>query len=97
MNADPRFSLTPGASCYRRLGPYDEGSIPRGLLAEHRLKAAVWATLTVEAGTIMFVWDDKECDRCKLVAGDEFVVPSREQHRLELVGPVRLSIAFHRV
>lgn len=97
MNAGRHFSLPPGASCYRRLGPYDEGSIPRGLLAEHRLKAAVWATLTVEAGTIMFVWDDEERGRCKLVAGDAFVVPPREQHHLELAGPVRLSIAFHRV
>lgn len=97
MEASPHFRLPSGTNCYRHLGPFNEVSIPRGLLAEHRLKPDVWAVLAVEAGAIMFVWDDKERDRCKLVAGDEFVVPPREQHHLELVGPVRLSIAFHRV
>lgn len=97
MKASPHFRLPHGTSCYRRLGPFNEESIPRGLLAEHRLKIDVWAVLAVEAGAIMFVWEDKEREPCKLVAGDEFVVPPCEQHHLELVGPVLLSIAFHRV
>jgi hypothetical protein len=52
--------------------------------------------LTVETGSIVFAWEDKVRGRCKLVAGDEFVVPPCEPHHLELAGPVRLSIAFHR-
>lgn len=55
MEASPHFRLPSGTNCYRHLGPFNEVSIPRGLLAENRLKPDVWAVLAVEAGAIMFV------------------------------------------
>lgn len=88
--------LPPGAACYRHLGPFDERTIPRGLLSEHRLKPDVWGILTIEAGTIMFVWDDDVQDRSALVVGDQLIVPPRVPHHLEIVGLVSLSLAFYR-
>lgn len=88
--------LPAGSICYRRLGPFDEQSIPRGLLAEHRLKPEVWVILTVEAGAIVFAWDDPALDRVRLGAGDPQIVPPCVPHHLEVIGPVRLSLEFHR-
>lgn len=88
--------IPPSSFCYRRLGPFDEQTIPRGLLAVHRLKSGVWVMLTIEAGAIIFVWDDSEGGRSALAAGDQFVVPPCIPHHVEIVGEVRLSLDFYR-
>lgn len=88
--------LPAGSICYRCLGPFDEQTIPRGLLAEHRLKPEVWAILTIEAGAIVFAWDDPVLDQVRLGAGDQQIVPPCVPHHLEVIGPVRLSLEFHR-
>jgi len=80
-----RYQLPSGFSGYRRIGPFDDDSIPAGLLREHRLKDGTWAILTVLTGRIWFVWDDPGNDAppTVLAAGDSINVPPTILHHLE--------------
>ncbi len=85
------------AECYRRIGPFDRASLPAGLLAEHRLKAGVWALVSLEQGEVSFVWDDgRDSPVQHLRAGDSLVVPPEVLHHLEFEGDFKIGIAFHR-
>lgn len=82
---------------YRQIGPFDADSLPRGLLAEHRLKPGSWGRVTMLSGTIGFAWDDDAAgDPITLSAGDVMLVPPQRPHHLELCGPFVLQIEFLR-
>lgn len=87
---------TPTLETYRAIGPFDNGSLPRGLLAEHRLKSGSWARLTIVSGSIGFCWDDGQCERLKLSAGDVFLIPPERPHHLDPRGAFVLKIEFQR-
>jgi tellurite resistance-related uncharacterized protein len=88
--------LPPGASCYRRIGPFDEETLPKGLLAEHRLKEDVWGLLHITSGAVTFVWDDERGGETRLIAPAQMVIPPAVPHHLVLDGPVSIEIEFHR-
>lgn len=79
---------------YRTIGPFNKDDIPKGLWREHRLKADVWAILTIEAGSIRFCWDDDEGGDVLLQAGAQIVVPPTIPHHLEDVAAVTVSLTF---
>ena len=88
--------LPADATCYRRIGPFDEASFPAGLLGEHRLKEDVWGVLTLVDGAIGFAWDDAEGGEIELVAPASLVIPPTVPHHLTVGGPFSLTIEFHR-
>ena len=90
-------ALPTDALAYRDLGPFDNASLPAGLLAEHRLKAGTWGLLRVTSGQIDFVWDDGLSPvRRRLNAGDAIVVPPQVPHHLETTTRFELSLTFFR-
>jgi tellurite resistance-related uncharacterized protein len=89
-------ALPAGVTCYRQLGPFDEESLPAGLLREHRLKQDVWGVLTMLDGTIGFRWDDAEGGKVELAAPASMVIPPTVPHHLHVSGPFALTIEFHR-
>ncbi|WP_324261473.1 DUF1971 domain-containing protein [Altererythrobacter sp. H2] len=80
-----RFSLPPEAEVYRRIGPFDRGSLPKGLLREHSLKDGTWAQVTVLSGAVAFLWDDAGNDGAGSVLerGQAITVPPLVPHHLE--------------
>ena len=88
-------SLPAELSCYRRIGPFDETSLPKGLLREHRLKEGAWAVVTVLAGSIDFAWDDRQGGIGALSAPDSVVVPPAIPHHIDISGPFSLQIEFY--
>lgn len=80
---------------YRELGPFDNDSLPKGLLVEHRLKPGSWGRLSILSGTIALVWDDTG-ERAKLSAGTTALVPPIRPHHLEADGPFCLTLEFQR-
>ena len=86
---------TPALTTYRELGPFDNDSLPKGLLAEHRLKPGSWGRLSILSGTIALVWDDTG-ERAQLSAGTTALVPPVRPHHLEADGPFRLTLEFQR-
>ncbi|HEU4497815.1 MAG TPA: DUF1971 domain-containing protein [Sphingomicrobium sp.] len=88
--------LPADAVSYRRIGPFDEHSLPSGLLREHQLKEDVWAVLTMVDGTIGFAWDDDDGGEVDLTAPATLVIPPSVPHHVDLRGPFTLTIEFHR-
>lgn len=86
--------LPPAAQVYRRIGPFEVGTIPTGLLRRHDLKPGTWGLLEVIAGSIRFCWDDATGGHRLLVAGETMLVPPAVPHHLEPQGPVTIAIAF---
>ena len=87
---------TPRLQTYRTIGPFDADTLPKGLLAEHRLKTGALALLRVIAGEIGFVWDDGERESQVLAAGDTLLGPPRRPHHLALRGDFLIEIEFQR-
>lgn len=85
----------PTLESYRRIGPFSNETLPKGLLSEHSLKAGSWARLEVRAGSIRFVWDDTG-EGVVLGEGAEQLIPPLREHHLELAGEFSLEIEFLR-
>ena len=86
----------PRLETYRRIGPFDADSLPRGLLSEHRLKPGSWGRVEVLSGSITMVWDDGTDEPQQLSAGDVVLVPPERPHHLVEDGPFTLAIEFQR-
>ena len=86
--------LPAGFALVRRIGPFDADTMPRGLLAEHRLKPDRWGHLVVQSGRVRLVWEDASRPSQDLVAPAEALIPPQAPHHLELLGDVELAIAF---
>jgi cupin 2 domain-containing protein len=83
-----------GFELVRRIGPFTADTLPRGLLAEHRLKPDRWGLVSVLGGRVRLVWEDAGQPDQDLVAPAEVLVPPEVPHHLELLGEVELAIAF---
>lgn len=97
LSAHERFAMPEGLEAYRSIGPFDENSLPAGLLREHRLREGTWARLMVLSGTIEFVWDDHDVARSTtvLAAGETITVPPQVPHHIETSeGPFSIEIEF---
>jgi tellurite resistance-related uncharacterized protein len=91
----PRGPALPAtATCYRKIGPFALGTVPKGLLREHRLKPGAWGIVKVIAGSIGFAWDDAAGGQHQLGAGSRMLVPPQVPHHLEPEGAVTLAIEF---
>ncbi len=75
---------------------FDESSVPAGLLAAHRVADGVWGRLVVRAGALTFVFEDDPEAALRVGAGGHVVIPPGREHHLELDGPVRFVVEFHR-
>jgi tellurite resistance-related uncharacterized protein len=100
-----RAELPEGLGPVRRRVAWDAETLPAAMRREHRVGPSTWAVLRVESGRVRFVSDrgvglDPEGDRegsRLLEAGSEQNIPPGVPHRLELSGPVRLTLDFFAV
>ncbi len=81
----------------RASATWDEQTLPPAMLEAHRLGAARWAVLRVLAGRIRFVVIGEAGASHLLAAGATRGIPPGVPHRLEVLGPVRLTIDFFSV
>lgn len=88
------WSTPEGFAIVRVIGPFDRESLPRGLLAEHRLKPDRWGHVRLSQGSVAMVWDDGTGRVDYLTAPGELIVPPQVSHHLEFADDFRLEIAF---
>jgi tellurite resistance-related uncharacterized protein len=74
---------------------FTESSVPAGLLAAHRVASGVWGRLVVSSGAVLFRFEDEE-DGNVISAPGSMVIPPDRPHHLEMLGPVRFVVEFHR-
>jgi len=82
----------------RTTSEWDEDSIPRAIRRDHKVAPGVWGRLCVYQGNIRFRFSDGLAGGPPgdglLGAGNHQLIPPERPHRVEVVGPVRLSIEF---
>lgn len=88
--------LPDGLELVRTTDVFDNDTAPAGLLRAHRVADGVWARLVVHAGTLRFAFEDQPDSPITLAAGDRVVIPPARPHHVELDGPARFAIEFHR-
>lgn len=88
-------ALPAGVEAYRTIGPFDAASLPAGLRRTHDLKEGTWGKISLEQGSLGFVWEDATGGRDDLAAPAELVVPPQVPHHV-LGDDFRLSITFYR-
>jgi tellurite resistance-related uncharacterized protein len=87
--------LPEGVEPYRTIGPFDATTLPAGLRRTHDLKEGTWGKVSLQHGSLGFVWEDEAGGRDDLAAPAEVVVPPQVPHHVE--GDVfRLTITFYR-
>ncbi len=89
-------SLPPNLEHVRTTPEFDETSVPAGLLRAHRVADGVWGRLVVSAGRLVFVFEDRPEERRIVESGEHVVIPPAQLHHVELDGPVRFAVEFHR-
>ncbi len=85
-----------GLAVYRSVGPFDENTLPKGLLSTHRLKRDSWGRIIVHGGSVRMVWESGPKKSELLIAGSATLIPPDRPHHLDLMGPVSLAIDFLR-
>jgi tellurite resistance-related uncharacterized protein len=91
----PRGPLPQGSEAYRTIGPFDAASLPVGLRRTHDLKDGTWGRISLNAGSLVFVWEDEAGGRDELHAPAELIVPPQVPHHVE-GDDFRLFITFLR-
>jgi tellurite methyltransferase len=79
-----RAEMPAGYAEYKRTAVFDESTVRRGLLGEHRTKVGVWGMLHVIEGEIDFILLEPERSVTTLAAGSTHVIVSGVAHQVAL-------------
>ncbi len=85
-----------GLRLVRTTPEYDEGTVPTGLLAAHRVASGVWGRLVVRTGALRFVFEEGPDEGRVVEAGETQTIPPDVSHHIVTIGPVRFAVEFHR-
>ena len=92
-----RAELPEGLTILGRAGPWDQDSVPGGLLRAHRTPEGRWGRLVIHDGAVGFQFKPGDAPPAPvrhLDAGAHQPIPPGVPHRLILTGAVRLELEF---
>lgn len=92
-----RAELPEGLALMGSAGPWDQDSLPGGLLKAHRTPEGRWGLLTVTEGAVDFQFEAENMApplSRRLEEGLEQPIPPGAPHRLVPSGAVRLALQF---
>jgi tellurite methyltransferase len=89
-----RAEMPAGLTVMGVAGPFDETTVPAGLLRPHRVGGATWGCLAVLEGSVGFSLATDPALEVQVGAGDCQAIPPGVEHHLRLAGPVRLTVQF---
>lgn len=78
----------------RRAGPWDQDSVPAGLLRAHRTAEGTWGVLEVLDGAVGFRMETEPPVETVLERGARQAIPPAVAHELRISGPARVSLEF---
>lgn len=87
-------ALPHGVRPYKKTPIFDENTVPKGLLREHRTKAGVWALVHVLEGKLRYRRGPLNIEQILTPAAPGVVQPE-EPHEVEPVGRVRFYVEFY--
>ena len=93
-----RAELPDGLTTLGRAGPWDQDSLPAGLLRAHRTAEGRWGRLRVHDGAVDFQFESEGAPPAPVLhlgRGSEQPIPPGAPHRLIPTGePFRLELEF---
>lgn len=91
-----RAELPEDLTILGKAGPWNQDSLPAGLLGAHRTPQGRWGRLRIDNGTVDFQFESDSLDDsiAHLRAGSHQSIPPDVPHRLILTGPLRLELEF---
>lgn len=83
---------------YRSSPVFTEGSVPEALRRGHTTAAGVWGRITVLEGSLRYrITDPGVSPEEHILTPDQpGVVEPRVEHEVEVIGPVKFQVDFHR-
>ncbi len=82
---------------YRTVGPFDQDSVPKGLLRDHNTKAGVWGRLDVGSGHVTYVITEPGFEsEHELSSNRPAIIVPEQKHHLKLTCDVMFHITFFR-
>ena len=81
---------------HRETPVFDQDSVPPGLLGRHTTAEGVWGLIEVLEGRLRYRILEPEVEEHLLEPGHPGVVEPQVPHQVELLGPVRFRVVFHR-
>jgi ferredoxin len=85
-----------GLELARTTPEFDEHTVPVALLSAHRVADDVWGRLVVRVGSLRFVFEHAIDAGRTVHAGETQTIPPSVPHHVEVIGPVRFVVEFHR-
>lgn len=92
-------ALPQGLEVYRHTDVFTAATVPRGLLKDHSTKEGTWGVINVIEGQLRYcVTDDRRDPFAAILSpgGTPGLVEPTILHHVELLGPVRFYVEFHR-
>ena len=87
--------LPDGVKAYSKIGPFNQDTIPKGLLKTHNTKSGVWALLEVQAGQVRYVITEAEDQGEHILNNDKSgVIAPLHIHHLEIIEDVQFTVTF---
>ena len=81
---------------YKSTAEFTEHTVPAALQRNHSTAAGVWGRITVLEGAMLYHISEPEKETIRLTPGQPGIVEPRVLHEVEIIGPVRFRVDFHR-
>lgn len=81
---------------YKTTPEFTQDTVPQGLQRNHTTAADVWGRIVVHEGSLRYTIEEPELEHHLLSPGSPGIVEPQVVHHVEIIGPVRFSVEFHR-
>lgn len=88
--------LPAGLDHYKSTPVFDQDTVPAGLRRAHSTAAGVWGRIVVHEGSLRYVIEAPETEEHLLAPGTPGIVEPGVPHHVDIAGPVRFCVEFHR-
>jgi tellurite resistance-related uncharacterized protein len=97
LNQEPMMKTLPGHVAHYKSTPvFTEHTVPGALQRNHNTAAGVWGRITILEGELLYHISEPERETIRLTPQQPGIVEPRIQHEVEVIGPVRFQVDFHR-
>lgn len=88
--------LPPEVRHYKTTPEFTQDSVPAALRRNHTTAAGVWGRIVVLEGSLRYTIVEPAPEQLLLTPGQPGIVEPQMAHHVEIVGPVRFCVEFHR-
>lgn len=88
--------LPDNVKLYKSTPEFTHETVPQALQRNHTTAEQVWGRIVVSEGSLRYVVVEPDPGVYILRAGEPGVIEPRMKHHVDIIGPVRFCVEFHR-